>query len=92
MKTSSWLAALLLAFAGGAGAENHSVVSSMSTLITTPFVIEGLANDDQNLYAPGRAPTAGDPCPVWKVPLGIVKSRLVRAREKLAQEFSRIPV
>jgi sugar lactone lactonase YvrE len=69
MKTSSWLAALLLAFAGGAGAENHSVVSSMSTLITTPLVIEGLANDDQNLYAPGRAPTAGDPCPVWKVPL-----------------------
>jgi len=69
MKTSSWLAALLLASAGAASAENHSVVSSMSTLITTPFVIEGLANDDQNLYAPGRATKAGDPCPVWQIPL-----------------------
>ncbi|HEX4781011.1 MAG TPA: hypothetical protein VH301_09680, partial [Usitatibacter sp.] len=70
MKNASWLAAAMLAFAGSALAdENHSVVASMSTLITTPMVIEGLANDDSNLYAPGRALNPGDPCPVWKIPL-----------------------
>ena len=41
---------------------------SVTTLITTPLVIEGLTNDnDGNLYAPGRATAAGQPCPVWKV-------------------------
>ena len=43
---------------------------NMYTLITTPFVIEGLTSDYQgNLYAPGRATTAGDPCPVWRIPI-----------------------
>ena len=43
---------------------------SVSTLITTPLVIEGLTNDSSgNLYAPGRTPGAGLPCPVWQVPL-----------------------
>jgi len=43
--------------------------ATVSTLITTPLVIEGLANDDQgNLYTPGRA-AAGQPCPVWRVPI-----------------------
>jgi sugar lactone lactonase YvrE len=42
---------------------------TVSTLITTPLVIEGLTNDgDGNLYAPGRTPGAGLPCPVWKIP------------------------
>ncbi len=41
---------------------------SVTTLITTPLVIEGLTNDnDGNLYAPGRATAAGQPCPVYKV-------------------------
>jgi len=43
--------------------------TSVSTLITTPLVIEGLTNDrDGNLYAPGRTPGAGLPCPVWRTP------------------------
>lgn len=43
---------------------------TVSTLITTPLVIEGLTNDDNgNLYTPARATTAGQPCPVWRVPL-----------------------
>ena len=49
-------------------ASAHAV--TVTTLITTPLVIEGLTNDDQgNLYTPGRATTAGAPCPVWRVPL-----------------------
>lgn len=44
--------------------------TSMKTLITTPLVIEGLTNDnDGNVYAPGRTPGAGLPCPVWRVNL-----------------------
>ena len=43
--------------------------ATVTTLITTPLVIEGLTNDDQgNLYTPGRAP-AGQPCPVWRIPV-----------------------
>src|ERR1043165_9197056 len=42
---------------------------SFSTLITMPLAIEGLTNDDSNLYTPGRTPGAGVPCPVWKIPL-----------------------
>jgi len=43
---------------------------SVSTLITTPLVIEGLTLDSAfNLYAPGRTPGAGLPCPVWRIPL-----------------------
>ena len=41
---------------------------TVTTLITTPLVIEGLTNDnDGNLYPPGRATAAGQPCPVWRV-------------------------
>src|SRR5438105_2417019 len=43
---------------------------SFTTLITTPLGIEGLTNDDAgNLYTPGRALNAADPCPVWRVPV-----------------------
>jgi len=42
--------------------------TSVTTLITTPLVIEGLTNDDDgNLYAPGRTPGVGLACPVWRV-------------------------
>ncbi len=42
--------------------------ASFSTLITTPLVIEGLTGDNYgNLYAPGRTPGVGLPCPVWRV-------------------------
>src|SRR5258706_2523732 len=55
-------------FATGAAAALADV--TVSTLITTPLVIEGLTNDAQgNLYAPGRTPGAGLPCPVWRVPI-----------------------
>jgi sugar lactone lactonase YvrE len=41
--------------------------ASVSTLITTPLVIEGLTSDNgDNLYAPGRNPGAGVSCPVWR--------------------------
>lgn len=70
MKNVSLLAALALAAAiPTVSADSHKVAATMSTLITTPLVIEGLTNDDSNLYAPGRALAAGDPCPVWKIPL-----------------------
>jgi sugar lactone lactonase YvrE len=46
----------------------HAV--TVTTLITTPLAIEGLTNDDQgNLYTPGRATTAGQACPVWRIPV-----------------------
>jgi sugar lactone lactonase YvrE len=42
--------------------------ATFSTLITTPFAIEGLTGDDQgNLYTTGRP--AGAPCPVWRISL-----------------------
>jgi hypothetical protein len=44
--------------------------ATVTTLITTPLVIEGLTNDSAgNLYAPGRTPGAGLPCPVWRIPI-----------------------
>lgn len=50
--------------------EKSHVAATVSTLITTPLVIEGLANDnDGNLYAPGRNAGAGVPCPVWRTPI-----------------------
>src|SRR4029077_5218723 len=63
---------LLLALAAAAAPafadDNNPYKVSVRTLITTPLVIEGLTNDDSgNLYAPGRATTAGPPCPVYKV-------------------------
>ena len=40
---------------------------TFSTLITTPFAIEGLTGDDQgNLYTTGRG---ASPCPVWRISL-----------------------
>jgi sugar lactone lactonase YvrE len=61
---------LALAIAAFPAAALAQTVVTVSTLITTPLVIEGLTNDDAgNLYAPGRAINAGDPCPVWRIPL-----------------------
>src|SRR3954453_1931052 len=41
--------------------------ATFSTLITTPFAIEGLTGDDQgNLYTTGRVTS---PCPVWRISL-----------------------
>jgi sugar lactone lactonase YvrE len=52
------------------GAKASGFPPTVSTLITTPLVIEGLANDlHGNLYTPGRATTAGQACPVWRVPI-----------------------
>ena len=40
--------------------------ATFSTLIKTPFGIEGLTGDNRgNLYTTGRAP--GAPCPVWRI-------------------------
>jgi sugar lactone lactonase YvrE len=40
--------------------------ATFSTLVLTPFPIEGLTGDDAgNLYTTGRP--AGQPCPVWRV-------------------------
>jgi hypothetical protein len=39
--------------------------ATFSTLVLTPFPIEGLTGDDAgNLYTTGRP--AGQPCPVWR--------------------------
>jgi sugar lactone lactonase YvrE len=56
------------AFAARADDTNPFGVT-VTTLITTPLSIEGLTNDDTNLYVPGRQTAAGQPCPVWRVPL-----------------------
>ena len=41
--------------------------ASFTTLIVTPYAIEGLTGDARgNLYTTGRAPSP-DPCPVWKI-------------------------
>jgi sugar lactone lactonase YvrE len=66
-----WVAALSLALAAGAQADNgndaNTQTASFTTLITTPLSIEGLTNDDQGfLYTPGRALSAGDPCPIYR--------------------------
>jgi sugar lactone lactonase YvrE len=61
---------LSLALAATPAAALAQTIATVSTLITTPLVIEGLTNDnDGNLYAPGRAVTAGEPCPVWRTPI-----------------------
>ena len=55
---------------GCAAAALAASAATVSTLITTPLVIEGLTNDDNNnLYAPARATTPGAPCPVYRVPV-----------------------
>ena len=72
MKTRSCGILLLLAFGVGSASAYaaESNLASVSTLITTPLVIEGLTADgDGNLYAPGRSTTAGEPCPVWRTPI-----------------------
>ena len=71
MKMETWAICLLSAFAFAAHANSGSTATSqpvsVTTLITTPLVTEGLANDDQgNLYAPGRALAAADACPVYR--------------------------
>src|SRR4051812_37039939 len=67
MRSCALLLSLALAVPAFADDTNPYKVS-VSTLITTPLVIEGLTNDnDGNVYAPGRATTAGQPCPVYKV-------------------------
>lgn len=58
---------------GGTNSAHAANVQSatFSTLATTPLVIEGLTGDRQgNLYAAGRSPGAGLPCPVWRIPAG----------------------
>lgn len=52
------------------GAKASGFPPTITTLVTTPLVIEGLANDlHGNLYTPGRSTTAGQACPVWRVPI-----------------------
>jgi sugar lactone lactonase YvrE len=61
---------LSLAIAAIPAAALADTVVTVSTLITTPLAIEGLTNDNSgNLYAPGRAVTAGEACPVWRTPI-----------------------
>ena len=72
MKMQAWAVGMLSAIAFAAHADSGTVASSqpasVTTLITTPLVIEGLTNDDQgNLYAPGRALAADEACPIYRV-------------------------
>lgn len=69
MKRGTWVLSLLLFSAAAVADQGHGLpTTSFSTLITTPFVIEGLTSDYQgNLYTPGRATPAGAPCPVWRI-------------------------
>lgn len=67
-RTFALLAAMLatpVAWADGGPGLPRDV--TFSTLITTPFAIEGLTGDDQgNLYTTGRGTS---PCPVWRISL-----------------------
>lgn len=59
-------------FVGGAAASHSDGAPrvTVTTLITTPLVIEGLTNDAQdNLYAPGRNAGNGVPCPIYRTPI-----------------------
>ena len=60
-------------FAATAAAQSHSDAAprvTVTTLITTPLVIEGLTNDAQdNLYAPGRNAGNGVACPIYRTPI-----------------------
>ena len=69
MKIVHLVAAVLAAASLAAFADDLAKSkATVTTLITTPLVIEGLTNDeDGNLYAPGRTPPAGQPCPVYRV-------------------------
>lgn len=63
----------LLFFAAAAAADpggsSQAAGASFSTLITIPTNIEGLTSDYKgNLYTPARA-AAGQPCPVYKIPV-----------------------
>jgi sugar lactone lactonase YvrE len=73
MISGRWAFSLLF-FASAALADSDNLVNhpaSFSTLITTSLGIEGLTNDDQgNLYTPGRALAAADPCPVYRTSIG----------------------
>ena len=71
MKLRSCALLLSLAAILPAGADDTNPYKvSVTTLITTPLVIEGLTNDNSgNMYAPGRSTTAGQACPVYKVNL-----------------------
>lgn len=73
--------ALCPAFADDDPASSFPRNASVSTLILTPFQIEGLTGDNAgNLYTTGRP--SGAPCPVWRisaaapalVPVGFVPS------------------
>ncbi len=69
MNTGRWTFSFLF-FAAAALADPAPATNSFSTLITTPLAIEGLTSDYHgNLYTPGRSPGAGNPCPVYRVPL-----------------------
>ncbi|MBI3715518.1 MAG: SMP-30/gluconolactonase/LRE family protein [Betaproteobacteria bacterium] len=64
------VAVLFAAACLSAHADDVRQTTSFSTLITTPFVAEGLTNDNNgNLYQPGRATAAGAPCPIWQIPV-----------------------
>lgn len=70
MRSGALLLAIAFAALPALADDTNPYKVSVSTLITTPLVIEGLTNDnDGNVYAPGRqiATAAGQPCPVWKV-------------------------
>ena len=64
------LALTVASYAGplvDAGNAKSHRAASVSTLITTPLTIEGLTSDrNGNLYAPGRSPGVGLPCPVYR--------------------------
>ena len=71
MNARRWAFSLLF-FAGAAFADSgdHAGPVTFSTLITTPLGIEGLTSDYHgNLYTPGRSAGAGNPCPVYRVPV-----------------------
>jgi len=70
MISGRWACPFLF-FAAAALADSGDHPATISTLITTPLGIEGLTNDGQgNLYTPGRGAPAGQPCPVYRIPIG----------------------
>ena len=79
-----FLSLALAALPAARGDDSNPYNVSVTTLITTPFVIEGLTNDDSgNLYAPGRSTTAGQPCLVWRIPIDSPKIGRASCRERV---------
>jgi hypothetical protein len=93
------LVCTVFAFLAGLGASSLTLAddpqqfphnATFSTLITTPFGIEGLTGDRSgNLYTAG---ILGSPCPVWRISLIALLPPRRRSLPRESQELMALPL